>query len=164
MLADPLVHAHVRAHVHVHIYAHLFASTVACADTDWVGRWLGTLRCVDRSLSSARKLYAASLCRILFVPLVTWLSRGSWAAPQLLLVVLGLVGLSNGLIGTLCFLRAQNVIGDADRELGSRIMVLALYGGIAAGSIFAALAFSGGAGAEVDAGNDTAVANLTLGR
>ena len=109
----------------------------------------------DRAFG-AQRLYTSALSRLLFVPLVAWLSRGSWAAPELLLAVLALVGVSNGLVGTLCFIRAQAMVDETERELGSRIMVLALYSGIAAGSMLAALAFRGGDVDEVGAFNDTA--------
>mmetsp|Transcript_66855 Transcript_66855/g.132521 ORF Transcript_66855/g.132521 Transcript_66855/m.132521 type:complete len:122 (-) Transcript_66855:61-426(-) len=111
---------------------------------------MGTRRSLQRSLCTSRRLYACTLARLLFVPLVAWLSRGDWAAPTLLLVIIGFVGVSNGLVGTLAFIRAQAMVDEADQELGSRIMVLALYCGIAAGSTFAALVFrndtSGGGG------------------
>jgi hypothetical protein len=110
---------------------------------DWVGRWLGTLPSADRVLGSPRRLYAATTLRCLFVPIVAALSTSERAQPGLLFATLGAVGLSNGVIGTLCFMRAQALVADADREVASRLMVLSLYAGIAAGSIFAALAFRG---------------------
>eukprot|EP00325_Prymnesiales_sp_UTEX-LB-985_P033608 CAMPEP_0174730066 /NCGR_PEP_ID=MMETSP1094-20130205/54853_1 /TAXON_ID=156173 /ORGANISM="Chrysochromulina brevifilum, Strain UTEX LB 985" /LENGTH=122 /DNA_ID=CAMNT_0015932265 /DNA_START=251 /DNA_END=620 /DNA_ORIENTATION=- len=98
-------------------------------------------------VSSPLRVHAgsAALCAFGRVAL-----EGDWAAPTLLLVIIGFVGVSNGLVGTLAFIRAQAMVDEADQELGSRIMVLALYCGIAAGSTFAALVFrndtSGGGG------------------
>ena len=109
---------------------------------DLFGRWAGTTESVDRALGQdPAGLYAAAGARLLLIPVVTWLSRGGWSAPFLLFAALGVVGFTNGLVGTKCMLRANRLLDAADREHGSRIMVLSLYVGIATGSIIAAVAF-----------------------
>lgn len=108
---------------------------------DWVGRLLPTLQ--KQAALTPPHVYALAASRLILVPAIVLLSASGAATvlgaaqPPMLLGMVCLVAVSNGYVGTFCMMRAPALVAARDREACSRLMVLALYVGIACGSIVA---------------------------
>eukprot|EP00697_Spironema_sp_BW2_P013474 gnl/Spiro4/3581_TR1761_c0_g1_i1.p1 gnl/Spiro4/3581_TR1761_c0_g1~~gnl/Spiro4/3581_TR1761_c0_g1_i1.p1 ORF type:complete len:308 (+),score=102.99 gnl/Spiro4/3581_TR1761_c0_g1_i1:617-1540(+) len=104
---------------------------------DVIGRGLASYEWVLNALSLQRCLWF-SLIRAAFIPIIAL--KVITSSPLLIVVVL-VIGFTNGIVCTVTMMKGPLLVEPQDRERAAYIMVAALYAGIAGGSILAAAAF-----------------------
>jgi len=95
-----------------------------------------------RRLLKAKRLIYFGAARLLSFPVIIVMIRMedicpmmSSDMPWLMIVVAGLIGITNGVFTNLAMMRAHNLVREGDHDCAAQIMVFAIFAGITIGSI-----------------------------